>query len=78
MTTKTVGQSRRGSLVETITNVAIGYGVSIISQLVIFPQFGIHIPLHSNILIGCWFTVISIIRSYVLRRWFNYSIARRQ
>jgi len=61
------------SLVESLVNVAIGYGVALLSQIIIFPFFGIHIPLLDNILIGFWFTVISIARSYVVRRWFNKS-----
>ena len=69
-------QSRLGSFIEALTNVAIGYGVALVSQLLIFPLYGIHIPLSSNIWIGVWFTVISIARSYVLRRWFNDRLHR--
>lgn len=64
-------QSRSHSALESIVNVAIGYGVAIASQLAIFPMFGIHIPLGDNLLIGMWFTAISIVRSYALRRYFN-------
>ena len=64
-------QTRRNSLIETLTNVAIGYGVALASQLVIFPQFGIHIAFTDDLVIGMWFTVVSIVRSYVLRRWFT-------
>jgi len=52
-------------------NVAIGYGVALASQIAIFPLFGIHIPIADNILIGAVFTVISIVRSYMVRRLFN-------
>jgi len=64
-------QSRRMSFVESLANVAIGYGVAVASQVLIFPLFGIHVPFRSNLMIGLWFTVISIVRSYVLRRLFN-------
>lgn len=64
-------QSRRHSALESVANVAIGYGVAVASQIVIFPMFGIHIPLGDNLLIGLWFTAISIFRSYSLRRVFN-------
>lgn len=64
-------QTRKHSLIETLTNVAIGYVVALLSQLVIFPIFGIHIALTDDLLIGMWFTVVSIVRSYVLRRWFT-------
>jgi hypothetical protein len=64
-------QSRLGSLLESIANIAVGYGVAVASQLLIFPLFGIHIPLSDNLLIGVWFTIISLARSYAIRRWFN-------
>jgi NhaP-type Na+/H+ or K+/H+ antiporter len=51
--------------------VAVGYGVALLSQIVIFPLYGMEVPLSANIQIGVWFTVISIIRSYLLRRCFN-------
>lgn len=64
-------QSRTLSAIESVANVAVGYGVALASQLLIFPLFGIHIPFSSNLAIGAWFTVISLVRSYVIRRWFN-------
>ena len=64
-------QSRLGSLIEASINILIGYGIAVGSQIVIFPWFGIHIPLQDNLLIGVWFTVISLVRQYVIRRWFN-------
>ena len=64
-------QTRLQSAIEAMTNVLVGYLVAILSQIVVFPWFGIHIPLSSNLAIGAWFTVISLFRSYVLRRWFN-------
>ncbi|MGA0608858.1 DUF7220 family protein [Caldimonas sp. KR1-144] len=66
-----MNQTCLGSLIESLLNVAIGYGVALASQLAIFPLFGIHVPLSTNVAIGAWFTVISVVRSYVLRRWFN-------
>jgi hypothetical protein len=59
------------SAVESVANVAIGYGVAVTSQIAIFPLFGVHLPLSDNLLIGAWFTVISLARSYVVRRLFN-------
>jgi uncharacterized membrane protein (DUF485 family) len=67
-----MSQSKKGSLAETLTNVAIGYLVSLASQIAIFPMFGIHVAFHDNIAIGLWFTVVSIVRSYVLRRAYNH------
>ena len=64
-------QKRTHSLIESITNVLIGYGVAVGSQIIIFPMFGIKATLKENCMIGLWFTVISIIRSYALRRIFT-------
>lgn len=64
-------QSRFMSAVESVSNVAIGYGVAVASQVAIFPQFGVHLPLSDNLLIGLYFTAISLARSYALRRWFS-------
>lgn len=64
-------QSRSHSLQEAVTNVLIGYFVALASQLAIFPLFGIHVPFRDNVLIGLYFTVVSIVRSYCLRRWFT-------
>lgn len=65
------GQTRIESLIESVFNILIGYGVALLSQIVIFPMFGIYVPFTTNLWIGAWFTVISLARSYVIRRWFN-------
>ncbi len=64
-------QSHFDSFLETTANITIGYLVALLSQLLIFPHFGINLPLSSNLLIGGWFTLISFLRGYILRRWFN-------
>lgn len=65
-------QSRLGSFLESLANVAIGYGIAVGAQLAIFPLFGVVIPLSSNLAIGIIFTLVSLVRSYLLRRLFNY------
>jgi hypothetical protein len=65
-------QTRRQSLAETAASVAIGYLVALLSQLAIFPLFGIQIAITDNLMIGAWFTVISIVRGYYVRRFFNW------
>lgn len=64
-------QTKLGSLIEAFMNILIGYGVALVSQILVFPVFNIHVPLSTNLWIGAWFTVISLVRSYVIRRWFN-------
>ena len=64
-------QSRAMSLAESITNVVVGYGVAVATQLLIFPAFGVHVTLAQNLKISAAFTVISICRSFALRRLFE-------
>ena len=72
-----MNQTRLESLIESAVNIPIGYFVALLSQIIIFPQFGIHIPLSANLFIGFWFTVISLVRSYAIRRWFNAGIHKK-
>ena len=64
-------QSRRMSFLESLTNVAVGYGVAVTTQIAVFPLFGLEVSLSDNLVIGAIFTGISILRSYTLRRIFE-------
>lgn len=66
------GQRKWVSLAESLLNVAIGYGVAVLTQIVVFPWFGIEVDLSTNLGIGAVFTVVSILRSYWVRRFFNW------
>lgn len=59
------------SLVEAVANVVVGYGVAVATQMLIFPIFGLHATLAQNLTIGLVFTVVSIVRSFALRRLFE-------
>lgn len=64
-------QSRRMSLLESVMNVCVGYGVAMLTQWLVFPLFGIHASVREHLVIGLIFTVVSLVRSYVLRRAFE-------
>lgn len=64
-------QSRLMSLAESVANVIVGYGVAVVTQILIFPIFGLHTTLAQNLKIGAAFTVMSIARSFALRRVFE-------
>jgi len=64
-------QSKKHSALEAIANTAIGYGIAVATQMIVFPIFGIHATPSTNFAIGGVFTVVSLVRSYVLRRAFN-------
>ena len=64
-------QSKYQSLIESLTNILIGYLTALFSQVLIFPIFNIYVSFQDNLLIGLYFTIISLIRSYLVRRYFN-------
>ncbi len=64
-------QSRRMSLVESVANVIIGYGVAVVTQILIFPVFGLQTTLGQNLAMGGVFTIVSLARSFLLRRLFE-------
>jgi hypothetical protein len=63
-------QSRFMSLLEAVTNIEVGYGLAVLTQIIVFPIFGFQASVSENLLIGAAFTVMSLIRSYALRRLF--------
>ncbi len=64
-------QSHRMSMVEAAANVVIGYGIAIATQMAVFPIFGIRISFADDLAIGLVFLLVSLIRSYMLRRVFE-------
>lgn len=64
-------QSRLMSLIEAAANVTVGYGVAVVTQIVVFPWFGIKATLHAHLTIGLVFVGVSLVRGYLLRRLFE-------
>ena len=69
-------QTRLGSLIEAIINVIIGFTINFAANMLIFPLFGFHITPGANLALGAIYTVISVARSYCVRRWFNARLQR--
>ena len=63
-------QSRFMSLAEAVTNVAVGYGLAVVTQIIVFPWFGLEAELGEHMAIGMAFVGVSLARSYLLRRLF--------
>jgi hypothetical protein len=76
MKKRALSQSKTHSLIEALVNVAIGYGIAVASQIIVFPMFGVHISLRQNIEIGIIMTAVSIARSYTGSRHRTDRIAR--
>lgn len=64
-------QSRLMSLVEAAANVIVGYGIAVLTQIMVFPLFGLSATIGQNLAIGAVFTVVSLARNYLLRRAFE-------
>ena len=64
-------QSKLDSLIESVITVGSGLIVAVIIQLLIFPLYDIEITLFENIQLATIFTSISIIRIYIIRRYFS-------
>lgn len=71
-----MNQTRLGSLIEAAMSTAIGLVVSVIANQLIFPRFGFHPTLGENVAISVIYTFISILRQYIVRRWFNARLQR--
>lgn len=70
-------QSRVMSLAEAIANVGIGYGVAVATQILVLPWFGVNMSLAQNLKLAIAFTLISLARSFALRRLFEAIRARK-
>jgi membrane protein implicated in regulation of membrane protease activity len=70
-------QSRLESLLEAAANIATGMLVSFLLGMVVYPWFGFPVTPTQNAWIVVIFTAVSLLRSYLWRRWFNRRLVRR-
>ena len=64
-------QSKFGSFLESCTNVVIGIFIGFVANIAVLPAFGYPVTLGDAVWISIVFTVISLLRSYVIRRVYN-------
>lgn len=64
-------QSRLMSFAESLINIAVGLGVAMLANAIILPALGFPISFAQNAMIAAFMTVVSIARSYALRRLFE-------
>ena len=64
-------QSKKQSFIESLTSTTIGIIIGIVLNLTILPIFGYPVSLSDSLWISVIFTIVSIIRSYIIRRRFN-------
>jgi len=64
-------QSRKDSIIESLVDVGIGFVISIIATFIINKIHGIEIPVWKNFTMTICFTIVSLVRKYFVRRYFN-------
>ena len=69
-------QSKLDSFIEAWLNVLIGFGVSVLANFVIFPLVGIGASTTQIITVGIFMTLVSVARSYFVRRFANKYLAQ--
>lgn len=73
-----MSQSKKASVVETLTNFFAGIILSLVSYWYLLPLYGIHIPLIANVSLTAYFAVMSIVKTYLIRRGFNRADVRHE
>jgi hypothetical protein len=71
-----MSQTRLGSFIEAWINVLIGFSINWVMNMLILPLYGFQVTGGQAFSMGLIFTVVSVARSYAVRRWFNYYIVK--
>jgi uncharacterized membrane protein (DUF485 family) len=71
-----MNQTRLGSFIEACFNVLVGFAINWTANMLILPLFGFNVTAGQALGIGVFFTVISVARSYLIRRFFNHRLHR--
>lgn len=64
-------QTKKQSAIESLTNIIVGLLTSFIIQLIIYPLLNIEVSINENIIITIVFFIVSFVRGYLIRRFFN-------
>jgi hypothetical protein len=67
-----MSQTKTQSAIEAVMNVVVGFLINFTANMTLFPLFGWSISVEQNIGLGIIYTLISLIRSYCLRRFYNW------
>ncbi len=70
-------QSKLASAVEAVVNTLVGLLIAFVAQWIICWVYDIPLSASDNFTIVMWMTVISVIRSYIIRRAWNSEFWRR-
>lgn len=64
-------QTKLASAVEAVVNTGVGVLIAFVAQLAICWAYSIPLSASDNAIIVWWMTVVSVVRSYVIRRLWN-------
>ena len=67
-----IGQTNRQTMVEVLVGTSIGYVVALMSQVFLMWLYGLPSTFGQDVGITLFFTGISILRGYAVRRYFNW------
>lgn len=66
-----IKQTRLESFIESAINTGLGFLVAMVTQILIYPLFDIDVTIGDQALLALIFTSVSLVRGYVVRRYFN-------
>lgn len=67
-----MSQSKRMSMVEAVVNTVVGLALSVAATAAICWAYSIPMTMQANLTLTFWMTVLSVVRSYYMRRFFNW------
>ena len=68
---KSKGQNKTMSLLESAASVFAGYVITVLIQYLLYPLFGITIPVMSALVISAITVLIAFFKNFAIRRAFN-------
>ncbi len=64
-------QTKLASIIETVLNISMGYVINTATAILLLPVFGVYLSIGLNMKISAAMTIVSVVRSYFVRRAFN-------
>jgi hypothetical protein len=69
-------QTSRQAILESWVNILAGFSVNFFLNLLMLPMLGITLSAGDNFYLGCVYTAVSVVRSFVIRRYAESYIHR--
>ncbi len=70
-------QSKKNSFIEALVNTFIGLVITMIVSPAIYWMCNVNMSYTQMTLATVLFTIVSVLRNYIIRRWFNQKIRTR-